>query len=58
MILADLEDDMVQTTAMDWILTFLEFAQTTVVAFTPRIVSAVLPNLASSKCVSATSRQR
>lgn len=40
-------DNLVQTTAMDWILTFLDFAQTTVVAFTPRIVSAVLPNLAS-----------
>ena len=44
-------DNMVQTTAMDWILTFLEFAQTTVVAFTPRIVQAVLPNLASTKWV-------
>lgn len=42
-------DTMVQTTAMDWILTFLEFAQTTVVAFTPRIVCAILPNLASLK---------
>jgi vacuole morphology and inheritance protein 14 len=40
---------MVQTTAMDWILNFLDFAQTTVVAFTPRIVQAVLPNLASTK---------
>jgi vacuole morphology and inheritance protein 14 len=34
---------------MDWILTFLEFAQTTVVAFTPRMVCAILPNLASLK---------
>ncbi|WOO77912.1 Vacuole morphology and inheritance protein 14 [Vanrija pseudolonga] len=40
-------DNMVQTTAMDWILTFLEFAQNTVIFYTPRIVSAVLPNLAS-----------
>ncbi|BEJ17325.1 hypothetical protein CspHIS471_0607260 [Cutaneotrichosporon sp. HIS471] len=40
-------DKLVQTTAMDWILTFLEFAQTTVVAFTPRMVCAILPNLAS-----------
>lgn len=40
---------------MDWILTFLEFAQMTVVAFTPRIVSSVLPNLASPKYVSQVS---
>ncbi|MDA4807503.1 hypothetical protein NY486_16605, partial [Enterobacter hormaechei] len=42
-------DNMVQTTAMDWILTFLEFAQNTVIFYTPRIVSAVRPNLASPK---------
>ena len=36
---------------MEWILTFLEFAQSTVVAFTPRIVPAILPNLASSQYV-------
>lgn len=41
-------DNLVQTTAMDWILTFLDFTQTTVVAFTPKIVSAILPNLAST----------
>jgi vacuole morphology and inheritance protein 14 len=46
---AHAEDNLVQTTAMDWILTFLEFAQTTVVAFTPRMVCAILPNLASLK---------
>ncbi|WRT67889.1 uncharacterized protein IL334_004863 [Kwoniella shivajii] len=40
-------DELVQSTAMEWILTFLEFAQNTVVAFTPRIVPAILPNLAS-----------
>ncbi|KAL7423040.1 hypothetical protein Q5752_002339 [Cryptotrichosporon argae] len=40
-------DELVQSTAMEWILTFLDFAQTTVVAFTPRIVPAILPNLAS-----------
>jgi vacuole morphology and inheritance protein 14 len=34
---------------MEWILTFLDFAQMTVVEFTPRIVQAVLPNLASPK---------
>lgn len=36
---------------MEWILTFLEFAQNTVVAFTPQIVPAILPNLASSQLV-------
>ncbi|WVR06414.1 hypothetical protein IAU60_003445 [Kwoniella sp. DSM 27419] len=41
-------DELVQSTAMEWILTFLEFAQSTVVAFTPQIVPAILPNLASS----------
>ncbi|WVQ80690.1 hypothetical protein IAT38_002795 [Cryptococcus sp. DSM 104549] len=41
------EDELVQSTAMEWILAFLEFAQTTVVAFTPQIVDDVLPNLAS-----------
>ncbi|RSH91056.1 hypothetical protein EHS25_010232 [Saitozyma podzolica] len=41
-------DELVQSTAMEWVLTFLEFAQNTVVAFTPRIVPAILPNLASS----------
>ncbi|ORY25662.1 vacuolar protein 14 C-terminal Fig4p binding-domain-containing protein [Naematelia encephala] len=40
-------DELVQSTAMEWILTFLEFAQNTVIAFTPRIVPAILPNLAS-----------
>jgi vacuole morphology and inheritance protein 14 len=40
-------DELVQSTAMEWILTFLEFAQDTVVAFTPRILPAILPNLAS-----------
>ena len=40
-------DELVQSTAMEWVLTFLEFAQTTVVAFMPRIVPAILPNLAS-----------
>ncbi|ORX37306.1 vacuolar protein 14 C-terminal Fig4p binding-domain-containing protein [Kockovaella imperatae] len=40
-------DELVQSTAMEWILTFLEFAQNTVVAFTPRIIPAILPNLAS-----------
>ncbi|KAK4687057.1 vacuole morphology and inheritance protein 14, partial [Tremellales sp. Uapishka_1] len=39
--------ELVQSTAMEWILTFLEFAQDTVVSFTPRIVPAILPNLAS-----------
>jgi hypothetical protein len=47
--LADIPDELVQSTAMEWVLTFLEFAQNTVVAFTPRIVPAILPNLASSK---------
>ncbi|OXC65177.1 hypothetical protein AYX13_05657 [Cryptococcus neoformans] len=42
------DDELVQSTAMEWILTFLEFAQNTVVAFTPQIVPAILPNLASS----------
>lgn len=42
-------DELVQSTAMEWILTFLEFAETTVVAFTPRIVPAILPNLASQQ---------
>ena len=40
-------DELVQSTAMEWILTFIEFAQNTVVAFTPQIVPAILPNLAS-----------
>lgn len=44
---ADFEDELVQSTAMEWVLTFLDFAQTTVVAFMPRIVPAILPNLAS-----------
>jgi len=44
-------DELVQSTAMEWILTFLEFAQDTVVAFTPRIVPAILPNLASPQYV-------
>nr|ODN99803.1 vacuole morphology and inheritance protein 14 [Cryptococcus depauperatus CBS 7855] len=41
------DDELVQSTAMDWLLNFLEFAQSTVVAFTPQIVPAILPNLAS-----------
>ncbi|ODN81757.1 hypothetical protein L202_02141 [Cryptococcus amylolentus CBS 6039] len=41
------DDELVQSTAMEWILTFLEFAQSTVVAFTPQIIPAILPNLAS-----------
>ena len=44
-------DELVQSTAMEWVLTFLEFAQTTVVAFMPRIVPAILPNLASNSYV-------
>jgi vacuole morphology and inheritance protein 14 len=49
-------DELVQSTAMEWILTFLEFAQNTVVAFTPRIVPAILPNLASPQYVQPRSR--
>lgn len=42
-------DELVQSTAMEWILTFLDFAQNTVISFTPRIVPAILPNLASTQ---------
>jgi vacuole morphology and inheritance protein 14 len=44
-------DELVQSTAMEWILTFLDFAQNTVISFTPRIVPAILPNLASPQYV-------
>ena len=48
-------DELVQSTAMEWILTFLEFAQNTVIAFTPRIIPAILPNLASPQYVPGSS---
>lgn len=40
-------DDLVQSTAMEWLLAFLEFAQDVVVRQTPKIIPAIFPNLAS-----------
>ncbi|CAE6387846.1 unnamed protein product [Rhizoctonia solani] len=40
------EDEIQQTTALGWISKFLEFAPEVVVPFTPRLVPAILPNLA------------
>lgn len=41
-----LEDEIQQTTALGWISKFLEFAPEVMVPFTPRLIPAILPNLA------------
>lgn len=40
------EDEIQQTTALGWIAKFLEFAPEVMVPFTPRLIPAILPNLA------------
>lgn len=41
-----LDDEIQQSIALKWLHEFLEFAQDVVVPFTPRMIPAVLPNLA------------
>ncbi|QRV72887.1 vacuole-associated enzyme activator complex component (Vac14) [Ceratobasidium sp. AG-Ba] len=40
------QDEIQQTTALGWISKFLEFAPEVMVPFTPRLIPAILPNLA------------
>ncbi|KAG9104201.1 hypothetical protein FRC06_004626 [Ceratobasidium sp. 370] len=40
------QDEIQQTTALGWIAKFLEFAPEVVIPFTPRLIPAILPNLA------------
>ncbi|KAG8739366.1 hypothetical protein FRC10_005685 [Ceratobasidium sp. 414] len=40
------QDEIQQTTALGWIAKFLEFAPEVMVPFTPRLIPAILPNLA------------
>ncbi|KAG8680572.1 hypothetical protein FRC09_018136, partial [Ceratobasidium sp. 395] len=40
------QDEIQQTTALGWIAKFLDFAPEVMVPFTPRLIPAVLPNLA------------
>ncbi|KZS98079.1 ARM repeat-containing protein [Sistotremastrum niveocremeum HHB9708] len=40
------QDEIQQSTALQWIGEFLSFAHETMVPFTPRLITAVLPNLA------------
>lgn len=41
-----LDDEIQQSTALRWIAEFLDFAQDVMVPFTPRLIPAILPNLA------------
>lgn len=40
------DDEIQQSTALRWIAEFLDFAQDVMVPFTPRLIPAILPNLA------------
>ncbi|KZV64601.1 ARM repeat-containing protein [Peniophora sp. CONT] len=51
-------DEIQQSTALLWISEFLTFAAEVLVPFTPRLVAAVLPNLAHHAAMIQTSAQR
>jgi vacuole morphology and inheritance protein 14 len=40
------DDEIQQSTALRWILEFLDFAPSVMVPFTPRLIPTILPNLA------------
>lgn len=42
----DLDDEIQQSTALRWLAEFLNFAHEVMVPFTPRLIPAILPNLA------------
>jgi vacuole morphology and inheritance protein 14 len=41
-----LVDEQIQSISLKWIASFLTFVQEVMVPFTPRLISAILPNLA------------